>query len=142
MVSFLTSAKKKYRVFFDLIRRTKYFWLGFSKYQPATAYLENKEDHCDFICKKNKIAIKLAELIVIKKKKTDKIVEQTNIAPEEILEAKLNKTRVTFSFNFPWELEEEKVIIEVLNLERFNSIHSIIYRSKFFKIFFLVFLLE
>ena len=47
------------------------------------------------------------ELLLLIKKHTDTLIEQTKTKPQETLEFKMNKQRQTFSFNPPINLLEE-----------------------------------
>ena len=47
------------------------------------------------------------ELLLLIKKHTDTLIEQTKTKPQETLEFKMNKQKQTFSFNPPINLIEE-----------------------------------
>ena len=47
------------------------------------------------------------ELLILIKKHTDSLIEQTKTKPQETLEFKMNKQKQTFSFNPPVNLLEE-----------------------------------
>ena len=47
------------------------------------------------------------ELLLLIKKHTDILIEQTKTKPQETLDFKMNKQRQTFSFNLPINLVEE-----------------------------------
>ena len=47
------------------------------------------------------------ELLLLTKKHTDTLIEQTKSGPQETLEVKLNKQLKTFSFSPPINLSEE-----------------------------------
>ena len=66
------------------------------------------------------------ELLLLIKKHTDTLIEQTKTKPQETLEFKMNKQRQTFSFNPPIILlEEEKWLIAVSSFECTNSVFNI-----------------
>ena len=65
------------------------------------------------------------ELLLIKKH-TDTLIEQTKTKPQETLEFKMNKQRQTFSFNPPINLiEEDKWLLAVSSFECTNSVFNI-----------------
>ena len=65
------------------------------------------------------------ELLLIKKH-TDTLIEQTKTKPQETLEFKMNKQRQTFSFNHPINLiEEDKWLLAVSSFECTNSVFNI-----------------
>ena len=66
------------------------------------------------------------ELLLLIKKHTDTLIEQTKTKPQETLEFKMNKQRQTFSFNPPIILiEEDKWLLAVSSFECTNSIFNI-----------------
>ena len=66
------------------------------------------------------------ELLLLIKKHTDTLVEQTKTKPQETLEFKMNKQRQTFSFNQPINLfEEDNWLLTVSSFERTNSVFNI-----------------
>ena len=66
------------------------------------------------------------ELLLLIKKHTDTLIEQTKTKPQETLEFKMNKQRQTFSFNPPLNLvEEDKWLLAVSSFECTNSIFNI-----------------
>ena len=66
------------------------------------------------------------ELLLLIKKHTDTLIEQTRTKPQETLEFKMNKQMQTFSFNKPINLVEEgKWLIAVSSLECTNSVFNI-----------------
>ena len=66
------------------------------------------------------------ELLVLIKKHTDTLIEQTKTKPQETLEFKMDKQMQTFSFNPPINLVEEgKWLLAVSSLECTNSIFNI-----------------
>ena len=66
------------------------------------------------------------ELLLLIKKHTDTLVEQTNTKPQETLEYKMNKQMETFSFNPPINLSEEgKWLLAVTSFEATNSVFNI-----------------
>ena len=66
------------------------------------------------------------ELLLLIKKHTDTLIEQTKTKPQETLEFKMNKQRQTFSFNPPIKLvEEDKWLLAVSSFECTNSIFNI-----------------
>ena len=48
------------------------------------------------------------ELLLLIKKHTDTLIEQTKTKPQEALEFKMNKQMQTYSFNLPIKLVEER----------------------------------
>ena len=59
-----------------------------------------------------------SELLLLIKKPTDTLIEQTKTEPQETLDFKMNKQRQTFSFNPPIILlEEGKWLIAVSSFE-------------------------
>ena len=66
------------------------------------------------------------ELLLLIKKHTDTLIEQTKTKPQETLEFKMNKQSQTFSFNPPINLiEEGKWLIAVSSFECINSVFNI-----------------
>ena len=66
------------------------------------------------------------ELLLLIKKHTDTLIEQTKTKPQETLEFKMNKPRQTFSFNPPINLiEEDKCLLAVSSFECTNSVFNI-----------------
>ena len=66
------------------------------------------------------------ELLLLIKKHTDMLIEQTKTKPQETLEFKMNKQKQTFSFNPPFNLiEEGKMLLAVSSFECTNSVFNI-----------------
>ena len=66
------------------------------------------------------------ELLLLIKKHTDTLIQQTKTKPQETLEFKMNKQSQTFSFNPPINLiEEGKWLIAVSSFECTNSVFNI-----------------
>ena len=66
------------------------------------------------------------ELLLLIKKHTDTLIEQTKTKPQETLEFKMNKQRQTFSFNAPINVvEEDKWLLAVSSFECTNSVFNI-----------------
>ena len=66
------------------------------------------------------------ELLLLIKKHTDILIQQTKTKPQETLEFKMNKQTQTFSFNPPINLiEEDKWLLAVSSFECTNSIFNI-----------------
>ena len=66
------------------------------------------------------------ELLLLIKKHTDVLIQQTKTKPQETLEFKMNKQVQTFSFNPPINLVEEgKWLLGVTSLECTNSVFNI-----------------
>ena len=66
------------------------------------------------------------ELLLLIKKHTDTLIEQTKTRPQETLEFKMNKQKQTFSFNPPINLlEEDKWLLAVSSFECINSVFII-----------------
>ena len=75
------------------------------------------------------------ELLLLIKKHTDTLIEQTKTKPQETLEFKMNKQMHTFSFNPPINLvEEDKWLIAVSSLECTNSVFNITNENNSFSI--------
>ena len=66
------------------------------------------------------------ELLLLFKKHTDTLIEQTRTRPQETLEFKMNKQMQTFSFNPPINLfEKDKCFLAVSSFECTNSVFKI-----------------
>ena len=66
------------------------------------------------------------ELLLLIKKHTDTLIEQTKTKPQETLEFKMNKQMQTFSFNPPINLVEEgKWLLAVCSFGCTNSVFNI-----------------
>ena len=66
------------------------------------------------------------ELLLLIKKHTDTLIEQTKTKPQETLEFKMNKQMQTFSFSPPINLiEEGKWLLAVSSFECTNSVFNI-----------------
>ena len=66
------------------------------------------------------------ELLLLIKKHTDTLIQQTKTKPQETLEFQMNKQRQTFSFNPPINLiEEDKWLLAVSSFECTNSVFNI-----------------
>ena len=66
------------------------------------------------------------ELLLLIKKHTDTLIDQTKTRPQETLEFKMNKQMQTFSFNPPKNLiEEDKWLVAVSSFECTNSVFNI-----------------
>ena len=75
------------------------------------------------------------ELLLLIKKHTDTLIEQTRIKPQETLEFRMNKQRQTFSFNPPINLlEEGKWLLAVSLFECTNSVFNITNENNLFSI--------
>ena len=75
------------------------------------------------------------ELLLLIKKHTDTLIEQTKTKPQETLEFKMNKQMQTFSFNPPINLfEEGKWLLAVSSLECTNSVFNITNENNSFSI--------
>ena len=76
------------------------------------------------------------ELLLLIKKHTDTLIEQTKTKPQETLEFKINKQRQTLLFNSPINLvEEDKWSLAVSSFECTNSIFNITDDNNSFSIF-------
>ena len=65
-------------------------------------------------------------MLLLVKKHTDTLVEQTKTKPQETLEYKMNKQMQIFSFNPPMDLlEEGKWLLGLSSLECTNSVFNI-----------------
>ena len=66
------------------------------------------------------------ELLLLIKKHTDTLIEQTKTKPQETLEFKMNKQMQTFSFNPPINfIEKGKWLLAVSSLQCTNSVFNI-----------------
>ena len=75
------------------------------------------------------------ELLLLIKKHTDTLIQQTKTRPQETLEFKMNKQMQTFSFNPPINLVEEgKWLLAVSSLECTNSVFNITNENNSFSI--------
>ena len=75
------------------------------------------------------------ELLLLIKKHTDTLIEQTKTKPQETLEFKMNEQKQTFSFNPPINLlEEGKWLLAVSSLECTNSVFNITIENNSFSI--------
>ena len=75
------------------------------------------------------------ELLLLIKKHTHTLIEQTKTKPQETLEFKMNKQRQTFSFNPPINLtEEDKWLLAVSSFECTNSVFNITDENNSFSI--------
>ena len=75
------------------------------------------------------------ELLLLIKKHTDTLIQQTKTRPQETLEFKINKQMQTFSFNPPINLiEEGKGLLGVSSFECTNSIFNITNENNSFSI--------
>ena len=75
------------------------------------------------------------ELLLLIKKHTDTLIEQTKTKPQETLEFKMNKQMQTFSFNPPINLfEEGKWLMAVSLFDCTNSVYNITNENNSFSI--------
>ena len=75
------------------------------------------------------------ELLLLNKRHTDTLIQQTNTKPEETLEFKTNKQMQTFSFNPPINLfEESKWLLAVSSFECTSSVLKITNENNSFSI--------
>ena len=75
------------------------------------------------------------ELLLLIKKHTDMLIEQTKTRPQETLEFNMNKQMQTFSFNPAINLiEEDKWLLAVSSLECTNSVFNITNENNSFSI--------
>ena len=75
------------------------------------------------------------ELLLLIKKHTDTLIEQTRTKPQETLEFKMNKQTQTFSFNPPINLiEEGKWLMAVSLFDCTNSVYNITNENNSFSI--------
>ena len=74
-------------------------------------------------------------MLLLIKKHTDTLGEQTKTKPQETLEFKLNKQTETFSFNPPTNPSEEgKLLLAVLFFEATDSVFNITNENNSFSI--------
>ena len=75
------------------------------------------------------------ELLLLIKKHTDTLIEQTKTKPQETLEFKMNKQRQTLSFNPPINLvEEDEWVLAVSSFECTKSVFNITNENNSFSI--------
>ena len=74
------------------------------------------------------------ELLLLIKKHTDTLIEQTKTKPQETLEFKMNKQMQTFSFKPPINLLEDKWLLAVSSFECSNSVFNITNKNNSFSI--------
>ena len=75
------------------------------------------------------------QLLLLIKKHTDTLIEQTKTKPQETLEFKMDKQMQTFSFNPPINfVEEGKWLLAVSSLECTNSVFNITNENNSFSI--------
>ena len=75
------------------------------------------------------------ELLLLIKKHTDTLIEQTKTKPQETLEFKMNKQKQTFSFNPPINLlDEGKWLMEVSLFDCTKSVFNITNENNSFSI--------
>ena len=75
------------------------------------------------------------ELLLLIKKHTDTLIQQTKTRPQETLEFKMNRQMQTFSFNPPINLVEEgKWLLAVSSFECTNSVFNITNENNSFSI--------
>ena len=75
------------------------------------------------------------ELLLLIKKHTDTLIEQTKTKPQEILEVKMNKQKQTFSFNPPLNLlEEGRWLLVVSSFECKSSVFNMTNENNSFSI--------
>ena len=75
------------------------------------------------------------ELLLLIKKQTDTLIEQTKTRPQETLEFKMNKQMQTFPFNPPINLVEEgKWLMAVSLFDCINSVYNITNENNSFSI--------
>ena len=75
------------------------------------------------------------ELLLLIKKHTDTLIQQTKTRPQETLEFKMNKQMQRFSFNPPINLvEEDKWLLAVSSFECTNSVFNITNENNSFSI--------
>ena len=75
------------------------------------------------------------ELLLLIKKHTDTLIEQTKTKPQETLEFKMNQQMQTFSFNPSINLvEEDKWLLAVSSFECTNSVFKITNENNSFSI--------
>ena len=74
-------------------------------------------------------------LLLLIKKHTDALIENTKTKPQETLEFKMNKQMQTFSFNPPINLvEQDKWLLAVSSFECTNSVFNITNENNSFSI--------
>ena len=75
------------------------------------------------------------ELLLLIKKHTDTLIQQTKTKPQETLEFKMDKQMQSFSFNPPINLiEEDKLLLAVSSFECTNSVFNITDENNSFSI--------
>ena len=75
------------------------------------------------------------DLLLLIKKQTDTLIEQTKTKPQETFEHKMNKQMQIFSFNPPINLVEEvKWLLGVISFETTNSVFNITNENNSFAI--------
>ena len=75
------------------------------------------------------------ELLLLIRKHTDTLIDQTKTKPQETLEFKMNKQTQTSSFNPPINLNEDgKWLLGVTSLECRNSVFNITNKNNSFSI--------
>ena len=75
------------------------------------------------------------ELLLLIKKHTDTLIENTRTRPQETLEFKMNMDMQTFSFNPPINLVDvDKWLLAVSSFERTNSVYNITNENNSFSI--------
>ena len=75
------------------------------------------------------------ELLLLNKKHTDTLIEQTKTKPQKTLEFKMNKQMQSFSFNPPvYLVEEGKWLLGVSSFECTNSVFNITKENNSFSI--------
>ena len=75
------------------------------------------------------------ELLLLIKKHTDTLIEQTKTKPQETIEFKVNKQTETFSLNLPINLVEEgQWLLAVTSFEAMNSVFNITDENNSFSI--------
>ena len=75
------------------------------------------------------------ELLLLTKKHTDTLIEQTKTKPQETLEFKMIRSKQTYAFNPPINLVEEgKWLLGVTSLECTNSVFNITNKNNSFSI--------
>ena len=75
------------------------------------------------------------ELLLLNKKHTDTLIQQTRTKPQETLEFKMIRSKQTFSFNPPLKLiEEGKCLLGLTSLECTNSVFNITNENHSFSI--------
>ena len=76
-------------------------------------------------------------MLLLIKKHTDTLIEQTRTKPQETLELKMNKQMQTFSFDPPINLfEEDKWLLAVSSFECTISVFNITDDNNSFSIFY------